>query len=168
MTDDPSAGEDPGEESRTGESSGPRRARRELSDRWAYTIMALLVLVAVAGIVVAVMVASTGGDRASETLPESVERLIPASGSEILAQSTVGIDVAQGYDAYLIVDGNEISEGTDGLVRQTGTGLVQFTPGEGRPVTELPSGRNCMTAMVWKATDGQNTAKPVNWCFDVT
>lgn len=168
MTDDPSAGEDPGEESRTGESSGPLRARRELSDRWAYTIMALLVLVAVAGIVSAVMVASTGGDRASETLPESVERLIPASGSEILAQSTVGIDVAQGYDAYLIVDGNEIREGTDGLVRQTGTGLVQFTPGEGRPVTELPSGRNCMTAMVWKATDGQNTAKPVNWCFDVT
>lgn len=168
MTDDPSAGEDPGEASRTGESNGPRRYRRELSDRWAYTIMALLVLVAVAGIVSAVMVASTGGDRASETLPESVERLIPASGSEILAQSTVGIDVAQGYDAYLIVDGNEISEGTDGLVRQTGTGLVQFTPGEGRPVTELPSGRNCMTAMVWKATDGQNTAKPVNWCFDVT
>lgn len=168
MTDDPSAGEDPGEESGTGESSGPLRARRELSDRWAYTIMALLVLVAVAGIVVAVMVASTGADRASETLPDSVERLIPASGSEILAQSTVGIDVAQGYDAYLIVDGNEISEGTDGLVRQTGTGLVQFTPGEGRPVTELPSGRNCMTAMVWKATDGQNTAKPVNWCFDVT
>jgi len=130
--------------------------------------MALLVVVALAGIVVAVMAASTGGDRTSEVLPESVERLIPASGAEILAQSTVGIDVAEGYDAYLIVEGKEIREGTDGLVRQTGTGLVQFTPGEGRPVTGLPSGRNCMTAMVWKSTEGPKTAKPVNWCFDVT
>lgn len=148
---------------------GPARThRRELPDRWAHLIMALLVVGAVTGLVVAVMLASTGGDRTSESLPDSVDRLIPASGAEVLAQSTVGIDVAEGYDAYLIVDGKEIRTAEDGLVSQTGTGLVQFTPGEGRPVTELPSGRNCMTAMVWKSIDGMKTAKPVNWCFDVT
>ena len=145
-----------------------RRARRELPDRWAYTIMALLVVGALAGIVVAVMLASTGGDRTSETLPEYVDRLVPASGSEILSQATIGIDVAAGYDAYLIVDGKEIKTLADGLTKQLGTGLVQFTPGEGRPVTALPSGRNCVTAMVWEAVDGERTAKPTNWCFDVT
>lgn len=146
----------------------PSRRRRELSDRWAYTIMAILVVGALAGIVVAVMLASTGGDRTSEVLPESVDRLIPTSGSEILAQATVGIDVKQGYDADLIVDGKEIRTAADGLVRQTGTGLVQFTPGEGRPVTRLESGRNCITAMVWEQTEPRSTAKPVNWCFKVT
>ncbi len=90
----------------TGDAPGPRtRQRRELPDRWAYTIMAVLVIGALAGIVVAVMVASTGGDRTSETLPDYVDRLIPASGSEILSQATIGIDIAAGYDAYLIVDG---------------------------------------------------------------
>lgn len=153
----------------TGDAPGPRtRQRRELPDRWAYTIMAVLVIGALAGIVVAVMVASTGGDRTSETLPDYVDRLIPASGSEILSQATIGIDIAAGYDAYLIVDGKEIKTPADGLVKQLGTGLVQFTPGEGRPVTSLPSGRNCVTAMVWEAVDGERTAKPTNWCFDVT
>lgn len=146
----------------------PRRKRRELPDRWAYLIMAVLVLGAISGLVVTFMLASTGGDKTSEVLPDSVERLIPTSGSQILRQATVGLDVAEGYDAYLIVDGKEIKTGDDGLIRQTGTGLVQFTPGEGRPVTELPTGHNCMTAMVWKSTEGQKTAVPVNWCFDVT
>lgn len=146
----------------------PPQRRRELPDRWAYTIMALLVVGALAGIVVSVMIASTGGDRTSEVLPESVDRLIPTSGSEILAQATVGIDVKDGYSAYLIIDGKEIRTAADGLVTQTGTGLVQFTPGEGRPVTRLSSGRNCITAMVWKSTEPPKTAKPVNWCFEVT
>lgn len=145
-----------------------RRRRRELPDRWAYLIMAVLVLGALAGIVVAVMIASTGGDRTSEVLPESVDRLIPTSGSEILAQATVGIDVKDGYSAYLIVDGKDIRTTADGLVTQTGTGLVQFTPGEGRPVEKLDSGRNCVTAMVWRTTESPQSAKPVNWCFQVT
>lgn len=145
-----------------------RRPRRELSDRWASVIMALLIIGALAGIVVSVMIARTGDDRTSEVLPESVDRLIPTSGSEILAQATVGIDVKEGYAAYLIVDGKEIRSAADGLVSQTGTGLVQFTPAEGRPVTKLPSGRNCVTAMVWKVAESPKTAKPVNWCFHVT
>jgi hypothetical protein len=153
----------------TGDGPAPRRrSRRELPDRWAYLIMGLLVVGALAGLVIAVMLASTGGDRTSEALPEYVDRLVPASGSEILSQSTVGIDIAAGYDAFLIVDGKEIKTSADGLVKQLGTGLVQFTPGEGRPVTALPSGRNCMTAMVWEAVDGERTAQPTNWCFDVT
>ncbi len=145
----------------------PRR-RRELSDRWAYSIMALLIIGALAGIVVATMAASTGDDRTSEVLPEYVDRLVPTSGSDVLSQSTVGVDVASGFDAYLIVDGKEIKSTADGLVKQLSTGLVQFTPGEGRPVESLPSGRNCVTAMVWEAVDGPATAKPTNWCFDVT
>ena len=114
------------------------------------------------------MAASTGDDRTSEVLPEYVDRLVPTSGSDVLSQSTVGVDVASGFDAYLIVDGKEIKSTADGLVKQLSTGLVQFTPGEGRPVESLPSGRNCVTAMVWEAVDGPATAKPTNWCFDVT
>jgi hypothetical protein len=153
----------------TGDGPAPRRRRRrELPDRWAYTIMAVLIVGSLAGIVVAVMLASTGSDRTSEVLPDYVDRLLPTSGSEILSQSTIGIDIAAGYDAYLIVDGQEVKTAADGLVKQLGTGLIQFTPGPGRPVESLPSGRNCVTAMVWEASEGEQTAKPTNWCFDVT
>ncbi|HPU38671.1 MAG TPA: hypothetical protein PLS63_03790 [Microthrixaceae bacterium] len=154
----------------TGDGPQPprRKERRELPDRWAYTIMALLILVSIAGIAVAVTIASTGGDKTSEVLPEYVDRLEPTSGSQILQQSTVGVDVAEGYDAFLIVDGKEIKTTADGLVKQLSTGIVQFTPGPGRPVETLPSGRNCVTAMVWLAKDGERTAKPTNWCFEVT
>ena len=145
-----------------------RRTRRELPDKWAYTIMALLIIGSIAGIVVAVMVASTGGDRTSETLPEYVDRLEPTSGSQILSQSTVGVDLAEGYDAFLIIDGKEIKTQADGLIKQLSNGTVMFTPGVGRAVESLPSGRNCVTAMVWEITEGERTAKPTNWCFNVT
>lgn len=145
-----------------------RRTRRELPDKWAYTIMALLIIGSIAGIVVAVMAASTGGDRTSETLPEYVDRLEPTSGSQILSQSTVGVDIAEGYDAFLIIDGKEIKTQADGLIKQLSNGTVMFTPGVGRAVESLPSGRNCVTAMVWEITEGERTAKPTNWCFNVT
>lgn len=130
--------------------------------------MALLILGSIAGIAVAVTIASTGGDRTSEVLPAYVKRLEPTSGSQILQQSTVGINVAEGYDAFLIVDGKDIKTPADGLTKQLSLGMVQFTPGKGRPVESLPSGRNCVTAMVWLAEDGERTAKPTNWCFEVT
>lgn len=175
MHDDPPSDGDHADDHPVELTAGPtaaappaRKERRELPDRWAYSIMALLIVGSLVGIVVAVMLASTGGDRTSEVLPEYVDRLEPTSGSHILSQSTVGVDVAEGYDAYLIIDGKEIKTQADGLIRQPNKGIVQYTPGEGRPVESLPSGRNCVTAMVWEITDGPKTAKPTNWCFEVT
>ena len=118
-----------------------------------------MVLGALIGLVLTFQAATTGNDRTSESKPEFVDRLIPESGAEVLRQSGVGIDVAAGYDAYLIINGTEIRTAEDGLIKDLGTGLIQFIPGEGRPVTALNPERNCALAMVWKQSEGEKTAQ---------
>ena len=130
--------------------------------------MAAVLIGALVLLVVAFRLAVTGQDNTSESLPDFVDRLIPTSGAEVLRQSSVGIDVANGYDGYLVINGVTIATAQDGLVKELGTGLIQFTPGPGRPIESLDADRNCVVAMVWKASEGQGSAKPVSWCFTAT
>ncbi len=77
----------------------------------------------------------------------------------------MGVDLATGYDAYLIVNGTEIRDESDGLTKDLGLGLVTFQPGAGTPISSLDADKNCVIAMVWARSDGPETAAPVNWCF---
>ncbi len=128
----------------------------------------MLVIGSLVGIVLVGQMAVTGGNETSEALPDSVDRLIPASGSEVLRQSQVGIDVADGYDAYLQINDTDIRTAEDGLIRDLGTGLILFQPGPGRPVEKLNSDQNCMIAFVYEQLDGPQSAQPVSWCFQAT
>ena len=130
-------------------------------------LITLLLVGVVAGIVVTGRMAVTGTGSTSDALPDSVERLIPGSGAQALRQAQVGIDVADGYDAYLQINGVTIQTAEDGLLKD-GTGLVQFQPGPDRPIESLNPGQNCVTAFVWDQLEGQATAEPVAWCFDAT
>jgi hypothetical protein len=112
--------------------------------------------------------AITGGDETSNALPDSVDRLIPASGSEVLRQSEVGIDVADGFDAYLQINGTEIRTSEDGLIKDLGTGLILYRPGPDRPIEELNTNQNCVVAFVYDQLEGPETAQPVSWCFQAT
>src|SRR6476646_6572622 len=94
----------------------PRPGLR-LTDLQRNSIIAVILLVALVGIVVAVRMAATGNDQSSAALPDSVDRLIPSSGAEVLQQATVGIDVAAGYDAYLEINGTTIKTAADGLIK---------------------------------------------------
>lgn len=146
-----------------GSSSGP--TRKPLSDFARRLIILVLIVGSLAGIGLAGTMAVTGTDSTSNNLPDSVDRLIPVSGAEVPRQSLVGIDVAEGHDAYLIVNGVEIRSAEDGLIKDLGTGLVQFQPNTGRPVETLQTGQNCVLAYVWEAIEDPSTAKPVSWCF---
>jgi hypothetical protein len=130
-------------------------------------LIALLLVGVVVGIAITGRMAVTGTGSTSDALPDSVERLIPASGAQALRQAQVGIDVADGYDAYLQINGVTIKTAEDGLIKD-GTGLVQFQPGPDRPIESLNQGQNCVTAFVWKQRDGEATAEPVAWCFNAT
>ena len=117
--------------------------------------------------------AVVGSDATSDSLPEGVERLIPASGSSVLTQSVVGIDLATGFDADLEINGERITNVTkdpdgDGLHKDLTTGRVEYRPGPGRRIERLQSTRNCVVAHVWRREDGPTTQKPVSWCFDAT
>lgn len=151
------------------ESAAPGRRRRfRLDDRLRTVLMVLLIVGALAGLFFVGREAVTGTDSTSDALPSSVERLVPASGDEVLVQAQVGLDLADGYDAYLILNGEEIRTAEDGLIRGLGNGLIVYQPGPGKPVESLNSGQNCVVAMVWDVLETPETAEPVSWCFQAT
>jgi hypothetical protein len=80
--------------------------------------------------------------------------------------ASVGIDLATGWGGTLVIDGVEIPE--DELDLTPELGLVEFTPGEGRTVDALRPGRNCVSAVIWRLSDGRGVAdRTVPWCFEV-
>jgi len=145
-----------------------RRKRISVPHRLQTVIAVVLVIGAFAGLFFVGRAAVTGTDSTSANLPDSVERLVPASGASVLRQSQVGLDLADGYDAYLIINGIEVRSAEDGLIRDLGTGQILYQPGEDKPVETLNSGQNCITAMVWDVLETAATADAVPWCFAAT
>lgn len=136
-----------------------------------------LIVVLLAGMVVTfayvVDNAVTGPDEVSSSNPEFVERLIPASGAKVLSQATVGIDLAEGYDAYLVINGRRIDNVTtekeaDGLFKVESLGRIEYDPAPGKRIEKLDSPRQCVDAWVWRSIDGPETAQQLNWCFEVS
>lgn len=100
--------------------------------------------------------------------PDVVEQLVPSEGTEALQQAEIGIDLAPGYEGGLILNGTVIP--TDELRLVPQQNQVFFAPGPDRTFEVLPSGRNCVTAVVWKTSEGRGTPSELSfqWCFDVT
>lgn len=141
----------------------PRRRLGALPRR---LILTVLIVGSVVGIFFTGRMAVTGFEDTSGNLPESVDRLIPPSGAEVLRQSQVGIQVAEGFDAYLQVNGVEIRTAEEGLIKDLGTGLVVFQPGPDTPVETLNTNQNCIVAFVYDQLEGPQAAQPVSWCFE--
>ena len=101
-----------------------------------------------------------GGDRAV------VENLIPRRSAQVPQQSNVGIDLVTGWDGALVIDGVEIPR--DQLQLTPEIGLIEFTPAPGAAVEELRSGENCVSAVIWRVSDGRGVDdRTIPWCFDV-
>ena len=139
-------------------------------------VKALLGVLVVAMVAIIVYVSNnsvTGPDQASLSKPDYVERLIPDSGSQVLRQATVGVDLKEGYDAYLVINGITINNDAnksddDGLRKAPSLGTVEYAPGPGHRIKELDTPKQCVDAWVWRKLDGPATAKQINWCFEVT
>ncbi len=139
-----------------------RLLERDLTRR---LIFAALIAVAVAGLVVAVNngrpspVNLSGRDAA-------IEALIPTEGADVLRQSTVGIDLADGYQVQLIVNNQTIPD--DQIGGDPNLSLFTFTPGEGQVLSSLTGGQNCVIATYWKVADGPGRSQSYRWCFRAT
>lgn len=136
-------------------------------------MLVALVGVMIVGSVLALRYGVSGDDEASLAKPTGVERFIPESGTHNPEQQTVGIDLADGYQAYLIVEGVRIDNITedpnvDGLHFTPGLQIYEYRPGPGLRVTHLSTPKACVTAMVWRAAEGRDSAKPAAWCFFTT
>ncbi|HKY66633.1 MAG TPA: hypothetical protein VJM49_09700 [Acidimicrobiales bacterium] len=101
-----------------------------------------------------------GGDEAV------VENLIPRRNAQVPQQSNVGIDLVTGWDGTLVIDGVEIPR--DQLQLTPEIGLIEFTPADGAAVDQLDSGRNCVSAVIWRVADGRGVDdRTIPWCFEV-
>jgi hypothetical protein len=94
----------------------------------------------------------------------AVEQVIPAQGDQVLRQTEIGIDLAAGYDATLALNGTVIPR--EQQRRVAAQNQVFFKPGDGKVVDALRAGSNCLTASVWKQSEGRgDNDQTITWCF---
>jgi hypothetical protein len=165
--DDPSPN---GARSGSGPSGGGREGPSRLTrgDIVRRVAITLAVLACIGLLIVAVQRADTGEpDVPQAGDPTVVEFLVPEANSEVLQQSNVAADLAAGWTGVLVVNGTEIPE--DELRREAGQNIVEFQPGPGLVIEQLPPGRNCARVIVWRVNETRARARqPVEWCFEVT
>lgn len=129
-------------------------------------VIAVVVVGCLVLIVVAARLADTGSDTGFAEDGTAFERLIPQSGAEILRQDDVGIDLAPGFTAALIVNGVEIP--TDQVAVRQGIDEYLYKGGDGDGIVEFQAGQNCVTAIVWPVDQTREAGRDVSWCFNVT
>ena len=129
---------------------------------------AVLALIVVAALATFVFAFTIGGGNDDEALRSGspVERFVPENGSPAaVRQAEIGVDLAPGYTAVLLVDGVEIPE--DQLRRNDPESQLFFTPGEGQIIESLAAGPHTATALVWRpvASETREDAEAFSWSF---
>lgn len=125
-------------------------------------MFALLGIVVVVCVVVLFKKAESGSNGLDNA---AIDRLIPAPDAKILAQDTIGIDLADGYTATLSLNGTPIPEDQLTLVPQLNQ--VTFTPGPGKDTQLIPAQKNCLVATYWRLSTGPSQSQSQSWCFTV-
>jgi hypothetical protein len=105
-------------------------------------------------------------DGTGPTQADLVEQLIPSEGSEQLSQVQIGIDLTNGLDANLTVNGVPIPP--DELQRRPELNQVFFRPGPDRAVEALEPGDNVVRADIFDPVDPTTIVRVVEWHFEVT
>lgn len=126
----------------------------------------LLGLAALAGalaIVLALLLADTDNNDVTVTGNAAVDELIPPRSAEVLAQETVGIDLAPGYDARLTINGVVIPP--DQLRHLPNLNRFTFRPDQGKVIERLQAEQNCALVVYWRQEVGPAEADTISWCF---
>ncbi|HEX6419944.1 MAG TPA: hypothetical protein VFZ77_15695 [Acidimicrobiales bacterium] len=134
-----------------------------------FKVLAAAVVALAAGVFAAAFLSLDEGDddpALSGGEDAVIEDLIPGRDAQVPRQSRIGIDLATGWGATLVIGGVEIPE--DELDVTPELGLVEYSPGEGKTVEELQPGPNCVSAVIWRLSEGRGVAdRTVPWCFEV-
>lgn len=114
--------------------------------------------------------ASIKGEPAPPSLTDSaVEVLVPARDTPTaIRQAEIGIDLATGWDADLIINGVDIPQ--DEERNNAPLNQVFFKPGEGKVIEALAPGEVRVTAIIWRPVDGESReqgSRSVTWSFRV-
>lgn len=101
-----------------------------------------------------------------QAVDEVIEGVFPQVNDEVLAQSTVSIDLIPGYTAELTINGVKIPEAE--LRRIDALSSIEFQPGEGKVIERLSPDLNCVNALYWPLDQGRSQARSYRWCFNAT
>lgn len=168
--------------------ASPRRIRRSRREKRRIDRALLAASAAIAlGIVVigfGVVVSVTGDERTR--LPDEVQEVTPAPDAvQTLSQSSVIVDLVDGYTGVLVLDGVELEtvnldevgsiEVEPGkqvdlppvTVYEPGNATLTFTPTEGAVVEEFSSGIHRAEVVYWRFDQGRQRSDSFRWTFNV-
>jgi hypothetical protein len=126
--------------------------------------IAYLALLTIAAVCI-VMVARLSTTDTSGLDGGRIQRLIPTPGAKILQQDIIGIDMAPGYEASLVLNGIPLPLDQTYVVPQINQ--VTFKAGPGKVYETLPAGQNCLVATYWQTAFGPTVSSQRSWCFTV-
>lgn len=135
-------------------------------------------------VILGLMSATTGRD--SLGYPDAIIDISPAPNDrQVLSQTEISVDLADGYEAVLVLDGIELPvtrlEEVAGILAEPGqqielpptaiydqgNSLIRFEPTEGAPIEKYSVGVHQAKVIYWKIEDGRNTARSYSWSFEV-
>jgi hypothetical protein len=135
-------------------------------------------------VILGFMSATTGRDALG--YPDQIINVSPAPNDrQVLSQTEISVDLIDGYEAELILDGinipttrledaapQEVRPGQQIELPKTaiydqGNSLIRFEPTEGAAVEKYDVGVHRVTVYFWKIEEGRNTARSFSWSFEV-
>lgn len=159
--------------------SQPYSQVRSKKVRWSRIVAPTMVAFGILLVLLALLLTNRGSKDIRVEGNPIIEALVPEADSEVLRQSTVGIDLISGYEAELTINGISIPPDQINILRDVenpresattggsfGSTLNRFVfqPLNGRAVPELLGGRNCVVAEFWPLSD-PSERKKIEWCF---
>lgn len=159
-------------------------ARRRID--WKLLLASFGIALGIVAVVVGFRVAVTGNEQLG--LPDGIESLNPVRGAtQVLQQTAVFVDLAEGYTGVLVVDGVELPTisldaigiqpvgGTSdpggqvslpaATIYEPGNATLTFEPSDDAPISTFETGRHEVTVVYWKIEDGRNTSRSFRWDF---
>jgi hypothetical protein len=103
-------------------------------------------------------------NQAARTLPSEVGQVVPAPGTQVRVQDTVGADLRDDLTGELVIDGIELPENQ--VTRVVPLGQVAFRPGKGKIFERLEPGVHSVSVIYWRQTKTRAEGTNVyTWSF---
>jgi len=148
------------------------------------TLLLASLAIAVGLVLIVYALASADTGPTKDDYPVAVDDLSPVPNAvQVLAQSQVIADLAEGYEGRLVIDGRaldtirldelptaDVEPGAQidvlpGVVFEPGNGTLTFTPGEGGPIERFGEGRHTVQVIFWRSDAGPGSARSYTWSF---
>lgn len=154
-------------------------------------IASLGIAIGVVIVVLGLLSSVTGRDQLG--LPDAIESVDPITrATQVPQQTRVFVDLIDGYQAVLVIDGVELPtvalddvskvppalggdqatggdqiELPDGTLYEPGNNTYTYVPDEGALVEPFSTGQHTATVIYWKTEDGREKAQTYSWNFYV-